>query len=138
VEKKQNNGDPKYRYVAIENDPLRLQPIVEALSRAAKLDEQGFASDHDWLTQTANHIYPDALANLYTSLHTNRVQHTADVLISFRDGYYYGWSPFSRFVRLAATHGNALKPSSNAFLMSTHRTLPEYVRADDVHPLLRG
>lgn len=138
VEKKQNNGDPKYRYVAIENDPLRLQPIVEALSRAAKLDEEGFASDHDWLTQTANHIYPDALANLYTSLHTNRVQHTADVLISFRDGYYYGWSPFSRFVRLAATHGNALKPSSNAFLMSTHRTLPEYVRADDVHPLLRG
>jgi len=35
-----------------------------------------------------------------------------------------------------ATHGNALASSSNAFLMSTHRELPECVRADDAKPLL--
>ena len=80
--------------------------------------------------KTNAHRYPDVLTNLYKSLFT-RVKHTADILISLKDGYYYGWSPFGRFVRLAATHGNALRSSSNAFLMSTHRKLPECVRADD-------
>ena len=46
--------------------------------------------------------------------------HTADVLLSIKYGFYYGWSPFGRFVRLYATHGNAMQASSNAFLMSTH------------------
>jgi len=34
--------------------------------------------------------------------------------------------------------GNALQASSNAFLMSTHRQFPPFVRADDAKPLLRG
>ena len=138
VERKQTNGATSYRYLTSDGDPLQLQPIVETLKQAGKLDEEGFASDKDWLENTANHIYPDPLANLYTSLHTQRVRHTADVLVSLLDGYYYGWSPFARLTRLAATHGNALRPSSNAFLMSTHRTLPPFVRADDAQPLLRG
>jgi hypothetical protein len=137
VEKKVNGG-VKYRYVATESDPLQLLPAVAALHNMGELDEDGFASDGAWLSQTAEHSYPDAPANLFKSLHTQRVKNTADVLVSFRDGYYYGWSPFARFVNLAATHGNALRPSSNAFLMSTHRTLPEYVRADDAESLLRA
>ncbi len=138
VERKQTNGEASYRYLTSDGDPLQLHPILETLNQAGKLDEKGFASDKDWLANTANHIYPDALANLYTSLNTQRVRHTADVLVSLCDGYYYGWSPFARLTRLAATHGNALRPSSNAFLMSTHRTLPPFVRADDAQPLLRG
>ncbi len=62
----------------------------------------------------------------------------ADVLVSLRDGYYYGASAFSRMVRLLATHGNALRASSTAFLMSTHRQLPPYVRSAEARPLLRG
>jgi hypothetical protein len=54
------------------------------------------------------------------------------------DGYYYGWTAFGRFVRLHATHGNALQSSSNAFLMSTHRDFPTFVRADDARPLLQS
>jgi hypothetical protein len=65
------------------------------------------------------------------------VKHTADILLSLQDGYYYGWSPFGRFVRLAATHGNALQSSSNAFLMSTHQQLPAYIRADNARVYLR-
>jgi len=138
VDLKQTKGETSFRYLTSDGDPLQLHPILEMLNQAGKLDEAGFASDKDWLENTANHIYPDPLANLYTSLHTQRVRHTADILVSLRDGYYYGWSPFARLTRLAATHGNALRPSSNAFLMSTHRTLPPYVRADDAQPLLRG
>ncbi len=136
------NSSPRrvisFRYVPREGDPLQLRTIQARLAMEGKLDANGFAADEDWRDITADHIYPDSLSNLYASLHTPRVRHTADVLVSFQDGYYYGWSPFARMVPLAATHGNALRPSSNAFLMSTHRDLPAYVRADDAQPLLRA
>jgi hypothetical protein len=120
-------GDASYQYLTVSGDPLELGRL-----------HSGFATDKEWLEKTAGHRYPDAVANIYKSLFTSRVEHTADILISLKDGYYYGWSPFGRFVRLAATHGNALQSSSNAFLMSTHRELPSYVRADDAKALLRG
>jgi hypothetical protein len=116
-----------YRYVKMSGDPLQLGSFPDA-----------FATDTTWFERTAGHRYPNALANIYKSLFTPRVKHTADVLISMNDGYYYGWSPFGRFVRLRATHGNALQASSNAFLMSTHREFPAFVRADDAKTLLRN
>ena len=120
-------GD-SYRYVSKTGDPLELDAMVG----------DGFLEDSVLFEKTNAHRYPDVLTNLYKSLFTPRVKHTADILISLKDGYYYGWSPFGRFVRLAATHGNALRSSSNAFLMSTHRKLPGCVRADDARKILRG
>jgi hypothetical protein len=127
-----------YRYEQITGDPLLLGVIVRALDEEGLLEEDGSAPDKIWFERTASHIYPDALANLYESLHTPRVHHTADVLASFQDGYYYGSSFFSRFVTIAATHGNALRSSTSAFLMSTHRTFSEHVRATEANPLLKG
>jgi hypothetical protein len=115
-----------YRYVIVSGDPLQLGSFPNT-----------FAPDAVWFERTAGHRYPNALANVYKSLFTPRVKHTADVLISMNDGYYYGWSPFGRFVRLRATHGNALQASSNAFMMSTHRQFPPFVRADDARTFLR-
>jgi hypothetical protein len=112
-----------YRYSIVSGDPLELG--------------NGFATDVEWFERTAGHRYPNAVANLYKSLFTPRVKHTADILLSLQDGYYYGWSPFGRFVRLAATHGNALQSSSNAFLMSTHQQLPACIRADNARVYLR-
>ena len=119
--------DNSYRYVNKKGDPLELESVINS---------EGFVDDAVLFEKTNEHRYPDVLANLYKSLFTPRVEHTADVLISLKDGYYYGWSPFGRFVRLAATHGNALQSSSNAFLMSTYRNLPECVRADNARELL--
>jgi hypothetical protein len=138
VEQRKRNGEVSYRYNNLEGDPLRLNEICRLLQDKERMNAEGFASEQTWFENTAGHAYPDVLANLYKTVHANRVRHTADVLVSFRDGYYYGWSPFARMVHLAATHGNALGPSSNAFMMSTHRDLPQYVRADDAQPLLRG
>lgn len=121
--------DDAYRYVNLDGDPLELKSVV---------NENEFIAESAWFEKTNAHRYPDVVVNLYKSLFTSRVTHTADVLISLQDGFYYGWSPFGRFVRLAATHGNALQSSSNAFLMSTHRHLPECVRADNASGLLRG
>ena len=115
-----------YRYSMVSGDPLKLGSF-----------QNGFATDAEWFERTAGHRYPNAVANIYKSLFTPRVKHTADILLSLHDGYYYGWSPFGRFVRLAATHGNALQSSSNAFLMSTHRQLPAFIRADNARTYLR-
>jgi hypothetical protein len=115
-----------YRYLSVTGDPLALSSFPE-----------GFATDTEWFQRTAGHRYPNAVANIYKSLFTPRVKHTADILLSLHDGYYYGWSPFGRFVRLAATHGNALQASSNAFLMSTHQHLPPFIRADEARTYLR-
>jgi hypothetical protein len=138
IERQENGHGPLYRYQQLTGDPLKLAPFLNALRDGGKLDQQGYASDKDWYEQTAEHDYPDTLANLYNSLHTPRVGHNADVLISFKDGYYYGFSPFGRIVNLAATHGNALKSSTSAFLMSTHRTFTPAVRAGEAQPLLKG
>jgi len=115
-----------YLYSIVNGDPLQLGAF-----------RNGFATDAEWFQRTAGHRYPNAVANIYKSLFTPRVKHTADILLSLHDGYYYGWSPFGRFVRLAATHGNALQASSNAFLMSTHQQLPPYIRADEARTYLR-
>lgn len=115
-----------YRYLRVSGDPLELSSFPD-----------GFAADSVWFERTAAHRYPNAVANIYKSLFTSRVKHTADILLSLHDGYYYGWSPFGRFVRLAATHGNALQGSSNAFLMSTHNSLPAFIRADEARTYLR-
>jgi hypothetical protein len=125
-----------YRYISRGGDPLALQSAIGALKQEQKLDENGFADASDWFAKTNRHRYPNVVVNLHNSLFTTRVKHTADILVSLHDGYYYGWAPFGRFVRLAATHGNALAGSSNAFLMSTHRNFAECVNADNAKPLL--
>lgn len=116
-----------YRYVMVSGDPLELSAFANT-----------FTTETLCFDKTAGHRYPNALPNIYKSLFTPRVKHTADILLSLKDGYYYGWTPFGRFVRLAATHGNALQSSSNAFLMSTQRQFPPFVGADDAKPLLRA
>ncbi len=138
IARAENGRGPLYNYEELSGDPLRLAPIRRALIEAGDLDAAGFAPDAAWFARTAGHNYPDAPANLFKSLHRERVRHTADVLVSLSDGYYYGMSFFSRFVRLLATHGNALRSSTHAFLMSTHRQFPAHVRADDAQPHLRG
>ena len=137
IERRERDGK-WYRYVPIAGDPLKLNSIVETISVAGHFDTDGFAADSVWWSCTKSHDYPDALNNIYSSLFQPRVKHTADILISMQDGYYYGWSPFGRIVTLAATHGNALRSSTNAFLMSTHRKLPEFVRAENARALLRA
>ena len=127
-----------YRYEKIDGDPLLLDPALAALAASGELGADGYAPDAAWLAHTAEHLYPDAPANVYGSLCAPRVRHTADLLLSLDDGYFFGASAFSPLIRLRATHGNAQLPSTSAFLMSTHRAFPAYVRAGEARPLLRG
>lgn len=138
IHRAEREGEIFYRYEQLDGDPLGLAAAVLSLSVEGRFDGAGYARDVDWLARTWGHTYPDAVANVYNSVFTPRVRHTADVLVSLRDGYYYGATAFSRMVRLLATHGNALRSSSHAFLMSTHRTFSTHVRSTEVRPVLRG
>ena len=138
VRREEREGRTLYSYEQEDGDPLGLSKILSAMRAEGLADERGFAEDSAWLARTWGHEYPDAPANLFESVHSPRVRHTADVLVSLRDGYYYGASHFSRMVRLLATHGNALRASSTAFLMSTHREFPTHVRSTEARPFLRG
>jgi hypothetical protein len=138
IHRAERGGETFYRYEQTGGDPLGLASAVLSLGVEGRFDAGGFARDADWLARTWGHTYPDALANVYGSVFAPRVRHTADVLVSLRDGYYYGASAFSRMVRLLATHGNALRSSSHAFLMSTHRAFPTHVRSNEARPVLRG
>jgi hypothetical protein len=133
-----SSGAVSYRYEQVEHDPLQLKEIVSALRGGGEMDEEGYADQDAWLARTHDHIYPDPLDNLFESIQGERVRHHADVLVSLKDGYYYGSSIFSRFVKLAATHGNAMRASTSAFMMSTHRQLPAAIRATHAQPILRG
>lgn len=138
ISREMNGSSARYRYQSLDGDPLQLAKALEKLKEGGQLDAESYAPDAAWHAQTGEHIYPDALANLHESLQGERVRHNADVLVSTRDGYYYGATMFSRYTRLAATHGNALRDSTSAFLMSTHRTFPAFVRASQARPFLRG
>lgn len=131
-------GSASYCYEAEEDDPLELLDTARRMRQCGQLGADGYAEDATWYRWTAEHTYPDALANLYGSIFEPRVVNTADVLVSLRDGYYYGSSLFSRIVRLLATHGNALLPSSSAFLMSTHREFPPHMRIAGARWRLHG
>ncbi len=131
------SGGATYRYACATGDPLELSSVVSALEEEGETDAEGFAPDAAWLARTSAHTYPDAVANLHASLHEPRVRQTADVLVSLRDGYYYGATAFGHMIRLAATHGNALRASSTAFMMSTHRQLPDFIRATEARPVLK-
>jgi len=138
IHRQENESGVHYRYEMLGGDPLQLASVLSDLEGQGLLTAAGYATAAIWSERTSIHTYPDALANLYTSMMTTRVCHPADVLVSLLDGYYYGWSAFEYVVNLVATHGNARRASSSAFLMSTHREFPSYVLADDAQGLLRG
>ena len=137
IRREERDGQTFYGYERQDGDPLKLSDVLRTLGDEGLSDARGFVLDAAWLAHTWRHEYPDAPANLYESVYTPRVRHTADVLVSLKDGYYYGADAFSRMVRLLATHGNALRASSTAFLMSTHRDFPTHVRSTEARPLVR-
>ena len=91
----------------------------------------GFATDAVWFERTAGHRYPNAVANIYKSLFTPRVKHTADILISLNDGYYYGWSPFRTFRAPRCDSRQRASVQLKRFSDEHSPDFPAFVRADE-------
>jgi hypothetical protein len=127
----------KFKYLPLEGDPLNYRPIAESLRRKGKVDRQGFASAQDWLEETRDHYYPDALYRIRDAFFS-LVENPASILVSTKEDYEYG--DFRTRVgswfrgRLKGTHGGLFQESSAAFVMTTDRQikLPPAMRYDQV------
>jgi hypothetical protein len=121
-----SEGDA-YLYRASSGDPLELNPLLDSLAKASKVTRAGYVRDADWFDATKDHKYPDAVYRAYRGIHS-QVQNNADVLISLKDGYFYGNQLFDKLVTIEATHGSLRDTSSLAFYMSTHVSAPSHLR----------
>jgi hypothetical protein len=122
-----------FRCQTTGRDPLQIGEVLEQrkdLSQSA----DGFFADRLWFDALKSHHYPDAVFRLYEAM-TGLVRNKADVLVSFREGYFWGnWAfeEFSRFVRIWAFHGGLQASQSEAFFMSTAKQAPPYLRSQDL------
>lgn len=122
----------RYRYAALNGDPLGLVPVFDSLRAAGKLDADGFASDADLFAATSLGAFPDAAAHI-RAWTMNQVRNPADVLISLKPGYYHGIESFRHIVNLAGTHGGLERSGSLGFAMATYPLAPA-TRLSDLIP----
>ncbi|MDQ1522483.1 MAG: hypothetical protein QOE47_407 [Pyrinomonadaceae bacterium] len=121
----------RFRYRMTQGDPLELSAAVESLRRQGKVDGEDFIADADWFAATIEGARPDVVRRVFEGV-SERVQHRANVLVNFADGYYTGSASLDVFAFLQATHGNLGARQSFGFVMSTTRDLPAHLRARDV------
>ncbi|HEX8634997.1 MAG TPA: hypothetical protein VF703_12695 [Pyrinomonadaceae bacterium] len=121
----------RFRYRAMQGDPLELAAVVESLRRQDKVDDENFIADEDWFAATLESARPDVVRRVFEGA-SERVRHRANVLVNFADGYYTGSASLDVFAFLQATHGNLGAQQSFGFVMSNARDLPTHLRARDV------
>jgi hypothetical protein len=120
----------KYRYSAVDGDPLELLPVRERLRAAGELDETGAAADSAWLRETVNEPFVDPLRRLVLGLRA--VRNPADVIVSLAPGYHFGDARADLIYGVRGTHGSLRTSSSLAFVMSNHGAIPDPIRSDDL------
>jgi hypothetical protein len=109
----------KLRYVAVDHDVLRYQPVIDALNGQGKLPD-GFASDDDWFAATLDHEYPDAPRRIWDAFHGMAVN-PPRVMFTTHDGWCAGLPEFEKFIKMASTHGSLNQINSATFVMSMTR-----------------
>jgi hypothetical protein len=128
--------DTGFVYEPQHGDPLKLESILERLRSEGKVGPDGSVADREWLTATADHEYPDPLRRIWVAFH-GLVQNPADVLVSFREGYFCGSKLFSLVVDVASTHGSLSRRGAITFALSNHAPLPPLMRIEDLAPFVR-
>lgn len=116
-------------YEPVDGDPLKLKGLLPSGPR----DNTYYAADS--LDVTVQHEYPAPLERLWRA-HFGLVKNPPNVIVSLKDGYYYGSEGFAGFVDVASTHGGLNRINSTAFIMST-LPLPALMRTRDIPAVLR-
>ncbi len=147
----------RYRYHAIEGDPLAFKGIVARMKIEGKIDTAGYTADSDWWDMTKSHHYPDALKRIWQAFH-GLVQHPANILVSMKAGYAFGpeifnlVTPTSRrrliyalgteifdFVtERVGTHGSLRFDQTNGFVMTNINVCPPYLRPEHLREIVEG
>lgn len=123
-----NKADASYLYQPVSGDPLGLNSFLDRFKREGRTTTDGYVKDADWFFALRDHKYPDALHRIHQGIE-GQVVHTADILVSFKEGYFYGSRLFGKMVTIRAMHGNLLD-SNTAFFISTKETAPSHIRGE--------
>ncbi len=110
IDRPVKTGQAVLRYHPVQGDPLKLKDLLspgpDGAYQAGSLEVM------------ADHVYPLPLRRLWRA-HFGLVENPPDVIVSLKDGYYFGSKGFAGFVDVASTHGSLNRNNSTAFIMST-------------------
>ena len=124
-----------FRYEAERGDPLALLPLMEKLREEGKTDSEGFVADTDLFLATSRHEYPDPLHRIWHCWH-GMVPNPPDVIVSFKDDYFWGSRFLDFWAKVASTHGSLNYRNSVTVVMTTAGPLPPLLRPGDVREAL--
>ena len=127
----------RYRYEAIEGDPLGFSDTMDRLAREGHADAEGYVEDEALFQATALARYPDACKRLWQGFH-GLVRHTPDVIVSLTDSWCFGGKFFGWLTPVSSTHAGLNYPNSVTFVMSTTGQLPGPIRVDDFQEAIAG
>lgn len=115
-------GSNRYKYEAVQGDPIGYLPIVTALTEAGKADDKGYIHADAWLDATSDHEYPVAPERIWRGHHVITLN-TAPIIVAIKDGYENANSLVkfaSNFSTRGGTHGNLGKACSNGVVMTNY------------------
>jgi hypothetical protein len=131
-------GHVRYACENLAGDPLGVSQARHRLAAAGRLDQNGYAHEDDWLTETAFERYPDPLRRLALAFTSGRVGSRASVLLSLGPGWSWGWRSayvggLVRGGHLKGTHGGLDRESTLGFLTMNDpgEQPPPVVRAEE-------
>jgi len=125
----------RFRYEPLKGDPLDVEGIVNDLREKKEVDKDGYVADRVFFDATRMHKYPDPLYRIWLCWH-GAVKNPPDLVVTFKDDYFWGREGFDFFAKVASTHGNLNFNNSVTFAMSTAGLLPPFMRLCDLRPAL--
>lgn len=123
IERRRTRTGDRFRYVALEGDPLGYASIVAQMKRDRGMDADGFADSPTWIRYTAGAKYPAAPERIARG-HTVVTLNPAPILVSLSDDYRVGLGMVSianRMRPLGGTHGALSETNAVGILMTNFR-----------------
>ena len=121
VDRRTSSRGDRFRYVAVDGDPLRYAAIIDRMRQERALDAEGYADGASWVRYTASAEFPAAVVRIVRG-HTVVTLNPAPILVSIADEYRVGLGMVSianRMRPLGGTHGALSMTNSLGVVMST-------------------
>lgn len=116
-------AERSFAYHPESDDPLRLRASISHMIEVGMLDQEGYASQGDWLASTALAEFPDAPRRLVNALTGAYVKNAGTLVFSLHSGDAWGLrtAQIGAWLlggRLEGTHGGLDRASTLGFFLS--------------------
>ena len=125
----------RFRYTAIDGDPLGYAGLADSWRQRGKTDGDGFIADEDWFPDAVDLGFPDGPRRLWDAFH-GQVVNPPDVMLTLRDGFCAGDQALRRFITMQSTHGGLNQINSATFLLTMTGRAAKPLRSGQVIPTI--